>query len=355
MMQPTKTHLKQPSMSALVKAENAPGLSLKTVPTPQHLQDNEVLIKIHKTAICGTDIHIYQWDEWARATIPVPMHVGHEFMGHVVETGPQVIHVKAGDRVSGEGHLTCGRCRNCLGGTRHLCPNTQGIGVNRPGAFAEYLILPSHNVFPLPDYISDDIAAIMDPYGNALHTALSFDCIGEDVLIIGAGPIGQMAALICQHIGARHVVITDVNPDRLKLSRSLGIQHVINPNETPLKTLMAQLNIKEGFDVALEMSGQVTALNEAIQHLINGASIAQLGIFKAPAQLDLNSIVFKGITLKGIYGREIFETWYKMVTLIESGLILDPIITHHYQFNEFEMAFEKAISGEAGKIILNWN
>ena len=354
-MKPASTHIEKPEMKALVKQSPEVGLVLTTVPTPQTIQANEVLIKIKKTAICGTDVHIYQWDAWAQATIPTPMHIGHEFMGHVVQTGTQVQHLNPGDRVSGEGHLTCGRCRNCLAGTRHLCPNTQGIGVNIPGAFAEYLVLPAANVFPLPEGISDEIAAIMDPYGNAVHTALSFNCTGEDVLVVGAGPIGQMAALICQHIGARHVVITDVNPARLELSRTLGIEHCINTQKTSLSEVIKTLNMQEGFDVALEMSGQASALNEALSVMINGGRIAQLGIFKEDKPpLDLNTLVFKGITLKGIYGREIFETWYKMITLIESGLNIQGIITHHYPLEQFEDAFSKAMSGEAGKVILTW-
>lgn len=341
-------------MKALIKKQAGEGLSLGEVPKPDKISGHEVLIKIEKTAICGTDMHIYEWNNWAANTIPTPMHIGHEFFGRVVEVGADVQHLSRGDRVSGEGHITCGRCRNCLRGKRFLCPNTKGIGVNIPGAFAEYLVMPAQNVFALPDRINDDIAAIMDPYGNAVHTALSFNCSGEDVLITGSGPIGIMAALIVQHLGARHVVLTDVNEHRLALAKNLGVKHCLNVSNDSIQAKMKHLGMLEGFDICLEMSGNAEALNQAIKALINGGKIAQLGIFNDRVNIDMNSMVFKGIFMKGIYGREIFETWYKMVTLIDSGLDISGIITHHFAVENYLEAFQAMQSGTTGKVILTW-
>ena len=343
------------NMRAIVKIKSAQGsIEMQNVSKPCIQNPDDVMIQVFKTAICGTDIHIYDWDEWAAKTIPAPMIIGHEFYGKVIEVGPNVKHLEVGDRVSGEGHITCEKCRNCLAGRRYLCPNTKGVGVNIAGAFAEYIVIPKQNVFKIPKIISDDIASIMDPYGNAVHTALAFPCHGEDVLITGAGPIGIMAALICQHLGARNVVLTDINEHRLAIAKQLGVKNVINTKDNDIKLIMQKLNIKEGFDICLEMSGQENALNNAISLMINGGNIAILGIFKQNINLCVNDIVFKGLNVKGIYGRQIFDTWYKMVTLIESGLKIDNIITHQYKAEDFLTAFEIIKTGTTGKVILNW-
>ncbi len=323
------------------------------VPTPQ-AGHNDVLIKISKTAICGTDIHIYNWDEWAQKTIPVPMHVGHEFVGTIVEVGSEVKGFKPGDRVSGEGHITCGHCRNCRAGRRHLCRNTVGVGVNRPGCFAEYLSIPAFNVFKLPDEITDDVASILDPLGNAVHTALSFDLVGEDVLITGAGPIGIMASAICRHVGARHIVITDVNDYRLDLAKKIGASRTVNVANEKLDDVIPQLGMTEGFDVGLEMSGVPTAFRDMLRTMHHGGRIGLLGIPPGDTAIDWNQVIFKGLVIKGIYGREMFETWYKMASMIQSGLDVTPVITHHFGVDEFQKGFETMRSGQSGKVILDW-
>ncbi len=323
------------------------------VPTPE-VGHNDVLIKISKTAICGTDIHIYNWDEWAQKTIPVPMHVGHEFVGTIVEVGSEVKGFKPGDRVSGEGHITCGHCRNCRAGRRHLCRNTVGVGVNRPGCFAEYLSIPAFNVFKLPDEITDDIASILDPLGNAVHAALSFDLVGEDVLITGAGPIGIMASAICRHVGARHIVITDVNDYRLDLAKKMGASRTVNVANEKLDDVIPQLGMTEGFDVGLEMSGVPTAFRDMLRTMHHGGRIGLLGIPPGDTAIDWNQVIFKGLVIKGIYGREMFETWYKMASMIQSGLDVTPVITHHFGVDEFQKGFETMRSGQSGKVILDW-
>lgn len=340
-------------MKALVKAKPEKGLWLEDVPKPE-VKDNEVLIKIKKTAICGTDIHIYEWNEWAQKTIPVPMHVGHEFVGEIAQLGKAVQGHFVGERVSGEGHVVCGHCRNCKAGHRHLCINTRGVGVNRPGAFAEYLSIPAENVFPLPEGVSDDEAAILDPLGNAVHTALSFDLIGEDVLITGAGPIGIMAGAIANHVGARHAVITDVNEYRMDLARKLGIKTVVDSRHEKLPDVMRKLGMTEGFDVGLEMSGNAQAFNDMIASVKMGAKIALLGILPPNTTIPWGNAIFKALTLKCIYGREIFETWYKMCAMLTSGLDIKPIITHHFPAKDFREGFEVMASGRSGKIILDW-
>src|SRR5580693_5798418 len=341
-------------MKALAKLERAPGLTLTRVKKPE-VGHNDVMIRIRKTAICGTDVHIWNWDDWAQKTIPVPMQVGHEYVGEIVEVGQEVRGFKVGDRVSGEGHITCGYCRNCRAGRRHLCRNTVGVGVNREGAFAEYLVIPAFNAFKIPDDISDDLAAIFDPFGNATHTALSFDLVGEDVLITGAGPIGCMAAAICRHVGARHVVVTDVNDYRLELARKMGATRAVNVSRESLDQTMKDLNMQEGFDVGLEMSGSPAAFREMLRTMHHGGSIAILGIPPEDTAIDWNQVIFKGLTLKGIYGREMFETWYKMASLLQSGLKLDPIITHHFPVQDYIEAFETMGSGKSGKVILDWS
>jgi len=315
---------------------------------------NDVLIKIRKTAICGTDIHIYNWDEWSQKTIPVPMTVGHEFVGVIEQIGDGVSGFSVGDRVSGEGHITCGHCRNCRAGRRHLCRNTLGVGVNRPGSFAEYLSIPAVNAFKLPKDISDDMAAIFDPFGNAVHTALSFDLVGEDVLITGAGPIGIMAAAVCRHVGARHVVITDVNEYRLDLARKMGASLAVNVTERSLPDVMEELGMTEGFDVGLEMSGVPSAVQSMLSTMNNGGKIAMLGIPPSDMAVDWNQVIFKGLNIKGIYGREMFETWYKMVSLLQSGLDISPIITHRFDIKDFQKGFDVMNSGLSGKVILDW-
>jgi threonine 3-dehydrogenase len=341
-------------LKALVKKEAAPGMWMEEIPEPK-VGPNDVLIAIDKTAICGTDMHIYNWDAWAQKTVPVPMAVGHEYCGHIVEVGSEVRGLAVGDRVSGEGHVTCGYCRNCRAGRRHLCRNTVGVGVDRPGAFAQYLSLPAVNAFKLSAAISADIAAILDPFGNAVHTALAFSVVGEDVLITGAGPIGIMAAAVVRFVGARHVVITDVNDYRLALARKMGASRAINVQRESLDATMRELGMQEGFDVGLEMSGNAAAFRELLRTMHHGGSVALLGIPPGETAIDWNQVIFKGLTLKGIYGREMFETWYKMASLLQSGLNLEPIITHHFAVQEFERGFQTMGSGQSGKVILDWS
>ncbi|WP_137165379.1 L-threonine 3-dehydrogenase [Salinimonas lutimaris] len=340
-------------MKSLVKAKAEKGIWLQDTPEPE-VGHNDLLIKIRKTAICGTDMHIYNWDEWSQQTIPVPMVVGHEYVGEVVGMGQEVRGFTIGDRVSGEGHITCGHCRNCRAGRRHLCRNTTGVGVNRAGAFAEYLVIPAFNAFKIPDNISDELASVFDPFGNAVHTALSFDLVGEDVLITGAGPIGIMAAAVAKHVGARHVVITDLNPYRLELARKMGATRAVNVGEENLKDVMNELGMTEGFDVGLEMSGVPVAFRDMLNNMNNGGKVALLGIPPSDVAIDWNQVIFKGLVIKGIYGREMFETWYKMASLIQSGLDLSPIITHQFAVEDFQQGFDKMGSGESGKVILNW-
>ena len=341
-------------MKALSKLKPETGIWMVDVPEPK-LGHNDLLIKIRKTAICGTDIHIYNWDEWSQRTIPTPMVVGHEYVGEVVGIGQEVKGFKLGDRVSGEGHITCGHCRNCRGGRTHLCRNTTGVGVNREGAFAEYLVIPAFNAFKLPDDISDELASIFDPFGNAVHTALSFDLVGEDVLITGAGPIGIMAAAICRHVGARHVVITDINEYRLDLARKMGATRAVNVAEEKLEDVMNELGMTEGFDVGLEMSGVPVAFQSMLKNMNHGGGIAMLGIPPNDMAVDWDQIIFKGLQIKGIYGREMFETWYKMASLIQSGLDISPIITHRFSIDEFQEGFDMMRSGQSGKVILDWD
>lgn len=340
-------------MKALSKLKLEPGIWLTDVPEPE-VGHNDILIKIRKTAICGTDVHIYNWDEWSRKTIPVPMVVGHEYAGEIVAVGQEVQGYKIGDRVSGEGHLTCGHCRNCRAGRRHLCRNTVGVGVNRPGCFAEYLSLPAVNAFKLPDNISDDLASIFDPFGNAVHTALSFDLVGEDVLITGAGPIGIMAAAVCRHVGARHVVISDVNDYRLDLARKMGVTRAVRADQEDLSKVMADLGMTEGFDVGLEMSGAAAAFRGMLAVMNHGGKVALLGIPPSDTAIDWNQVIFKGLFIKGIYGREMFETWYKMAALLQSGLDISPVITHRFPIDEFQQGFDVMRSGQSGKVILDW-
>ncbi len=340
-------------MKALVKAKREPGLWMEDVPRPT-IGPNDLLIRIRKTAICGTDLHIYTWDDWAKATIPVPMVTGHEFVGVVEEIGSAVAGFQPGDRVSGEGHITCGHCRNCRAGRRHLCRNTQGLGVNRPGCFGEYLSLPAANAFKLPDDIPDEMASIFDPYGNATHTALSFDLVGEDVLITGAGPIGCMAAAICRHVGARHVVVTDINDYRLGLARELGATIAVNPKTQPLAGVMQQLGMTEGFDVGLEMSGNGQAFEGMLEVMNHGGRVAILGIFPQMVAIDWSKVIFKGLTMKGIYGREMFETWYKMTSMLQSGLDISRIVTHRLDVDRYLDGFEAMRAGTTGKVVLDW-
>lgn len=340
-------------MRRLVKSRAEPGLWLEDAEIPQ-ASPNEVLIKIQKTSICGTDVHIYEWDEWAQQAIPVPMTIGHEFMGTVAAIGEEVDGFEQGQRVSGEGHLTCGHCRNCRAGRRNFCRNHRSVGVTRPGAFAEYLVLPAGNVFPVPDHISDDTAAVLDPLGNATHTSLAFDTVGEDVLITGAGPIGIMASAIVRHIGARFVVTTDVNPYRLELAAKMGVDRAVDPTEDDLTEVMTELGMTEGFDVALEMSGSPAAFADILSTINHGGSVAMLGIFSDEVTLDMNTAIFKGLTLRGIYGRRIFETWYKMAAMLQSGLDIGNVITHHFPAAKFDVAFEVMSSGQCGKVILDW-
>jgi len=341
-------------MRALMKTRAGPGLDLTEANEPQ-IGPNDVLIEVVKTAVCGTDLHISRWDDWAARTIDPPMIVGHEFMGRVRSMGNEVSGLQVGQRVSAEGHLTCGHCRNCRAGRRRFCANTIGIGVNRDGAFADLIAVPAGNVFPIPDGISDDVAAILDPLGNATHTALEYDLVGEDVLITGAGPIGAMAAAIARHVGARNVVITDVNAHRLEIAREMGVDRAIDPNGESLDDVMAELGMTEGFDVGLEMSGASAALHQMIESMITGGKIALLGIPAADqVPIDWNDIIFKGLTVKGIYGRKVFETWYKMTTMLQTGLDITPVITHHFQVDEHREAFDALASGQCGKVIIEW-
>lgn len=340
-------------MRALAKMQPAQGLELVDVAKPA-MGHNDLMIRIRKTAICGTDIHIWKWDEWASRTIPVPMHVGHEYVGEVVQIGTEVQGFKVGDRVSGEGHITCGHCRNCRAGRRHLCRNTQGVGVNRPGAFADYLVIPAFNAFKIPDDVSDDLAAIFDPFGNATHTALAFDLVGEDVLITGAGPIGAMAAAIARHVGARHVVITDVNDYRLDLAARMGATRTVNVAREDLKDVMRELGMTEGFDVGLEMSGVPSAFASLIEQMNHGGKVAMLGILPDGVGISWSQVIFKGLEIKGIYGRQMFETWYKMVAMLQSGLDLSPILTHHFPVADYRKGFEAMLSGHSGKVVLDW-
>jgi threonine 3-dehydrogenase len=341
-------------MRALAKTKSEPGLELVDVPEPS-IGINDVLIRVHRTGICGTDLHIYKWDAWAQKTIPVPMVVGHEFVGEIVKIGANVNDFRVGDVVSGEGHVVCGRCRNCMAGRRHLCADTKGVGVNRPGAFAEYLSLPMTNVWHQSAGVDLDVASIFDPFGNAVHTALSFPVLGEDVLITGAGPIGIMAVAIVKHAGARHVVITDVNDYRLALAKKLGATVALNVKNGNLRDVQKQLGMKEGFDVGLEMSGNPGAFRDMIDNMCHGGKIAMLGIPSEQMAIDWNKVVFNMLTIKGIYGREMYETWYQMTVMLESGLNIAPVITHRLQYTDFEQGFAAMKSGECGKVILNWN
>ena len=340
-------------MRALVKSRREPGLWLGEVDVPK-IGINDVLIKVLRTGICGTDVHIYRWDEWAQETIPVPMTIGHEFVGRIVETGSNVVDFFPGDLVSGEGHVVCGLCRNCLAGRRHLCAHTQGVGVNRPGAFAEYIALPMTNIWRHHESVSLDVAAIFDPFGNAVHTALSFPVLGEDVLVTGAGPIGIMAAAVARHAGARYTVITDVNPYRLDLARKLGVTLAVNVRETSLQDVQKRLGMTEGFDVGLEMSGSPAAFRDMIANMSHGARIAMLGIPSAEMSIDWHTVIFNMLTIKGIYGREMYETWYKMTVMLQSGLDITPVITHRFPYAEFERGFEAMLSGNSGKVVLSW-
>ncbi|MHB8522404.1 MAG: L-threonine 3-dehydrogenase [Limisphaerales bacterium] len=340
-------------MKALVKAEAKPGLWLQETPAPE-IGINDVLIRVDRTGICGTDVHIYKWDDWAQRTIPVPMVVGHEFVGEIVEVGANVSDFFPGDVVSAEGHVVCGRCRNCLAGRRHLCKDTKGIGVNRSGAFAEYISVPMTNVWHHRNDMDRDLAAIFDPFGNAVHTALSFPVLGEDVLITGAGPIGIMAAAVVKHAGARFVVVTDVNDYRLELAKKMGAVVALNVNQRSLSDVQHQLGMKEGFDVGLEMSGNPAAFRDLIDNMCHGGKIAMLGIPSGPIAIDWNKVVFNMLAIKGIYGREMYETWYKMTVMLESGLDIRPVITHRFHYTEFEKGFAAMLSGQSGKVILNW-
>ncbi len=341
-------------MKALVKKLAQPGLWLEDVPVPSY-GINDVLIKVLRTGICGTDLHIYNWDGWAQRTIHVPMTIGHEFVGTVEEVGSNVSDFHRGDIVSGEGHVVCGRCRNCLAGRRHLCPHTAGVGVNRAGAFAEYIVVPMSNVWHHRPGIDLDVASIFDPLGNAVHTALSFPVLGEDVLITGAGPIGVMAAAIVRHAGARYVVVTDINPKRLELAKKMGANVALDVRQGKLEDVQKQLGMTEGFDVGLEMSGIQAALESMLENMAHGGKIAMLGIPPEPMPVDFNRIVFGGLTMKGIYGREMYETWYKMSVMLEGGLDVHPVITHRLAFQDFEQGFEAMRGGDSGKVILYWD
>jgi threonine 3-dehydrogenase len=341
-------------MKALVKAKSEPGIWLQDIPEPE-IGPMDALIRIRKTSICGTDMHIYNWDAWARRTIPVPMAVGHEFCGVVENVGSGVADLKPGDLVSGEGHIVCGRCRNCLGGRQHLCSHALGVGVNRQGAFAQFLSIPARNVYKVEPGISEDVISTFDPLGNAIHTALSWDLVAEDVLITGAGPIGCMAAAVCRFAGARHVVVTDVNPWRLELAKKLGATRTVDVRLETLEQVKDDLDMKEGFDVALEMSGHPSGLQDILTHTSNGAKVSLLGIFPESVAIDWDKVIFKGLVLKGIYGREMFETWYKMSSMIRAGLDISPVITHRYHYSEYEKAFQTMISGQSGKVVLDWS
>jgi threonine 3-dehydrogenase len=340
-------------MKALIKKSAEPGLWLEDVPEPE-MGPRDVLIRIRKTSICGTDVHIWKWDQWAQKTIPVPMVVGHEFCGVVEAVGAAVTDIQPGELVSGEGHIVCGRCRNCLAGRRHLCPHTEGVGVNRPGAFAEFLSIPSTNVYRVDPSIPEEVVSTFDPLGNAVHTALSWDLVAEDVLITGAGPIGCMAAAVCRFAGARHVVVTDVNPWRLELAKKLGATHTVNVATESLGEAIKTLGMKEGFDVCLEMSGHPSGLNDILQYSSNGARVSLLGIFPEKVAIDWDKVIFKGLILKGIYGREMFDTWYKMSSMIRAGLDISPVITHRFHYTDFAQGFETMLGGQSGKVVLDW-
>jgi threonine 3-dehydrogenase len=341
------------NVKALVKSKSEPGLWLEDIEVPK-IGINDVLIRVLRTGICGTDVHIYKWDEWAQRTIPVPMAIGHEFVGRIVEVGSNVADFFPGDLVSGEGHVVCGRCRNCFAGHRHLCANTSGVGVDRPGAFAEYIALPMTNIWRHHENISLDVAAIFDPFGNAVHTALSFPVLGEDVLVTGAGPIGIMAAAVAVHAGARYTVITDVNPYRLELASKMGVTRAVNVSEEKLPDVQKQLGMTEGFDVGLEMSGNASAFRDMLANMSHGARIAMLGIPSGEMAIDWRTVIFNMLTIKGIYGREMYETWYKMTVLLQSGLDICPVITHRYHYTEYERGFAAMMSGNSGKVVLSW-
>ncbi len=338
-------------MKALIKTEASVGLELQDIDAPEP-GPNEVLVEVRRAAICGTDLHIFDWDHWARGIIEPPVVIGHEFVGRVVELGDQVSGFELGTRVVGEGHIICGHCRNCRAGHGHLCRNTVGIGIHRDGGFAEFVAIPAANAYPVPDFISDDTAAVLDPLGNAVHTALTYDLVGEDVLITGAGPIGQMAVAVCRHAGARHVVVTDVRPSRLAVAHEMGASRAVEPGEDSLRGVMADLGMTEGFDVALEMSGHPSALTDLISVVNHGGEVALLGLFSEPAAIDLNQAILKGLTIKGIYGRKMFETWYKAAAMLESGLDVAPVISHHFRLEDYEQAFEILRSGDASKVVL---
>ena len=340
-------------MKALVKAKAEPGIWMQEVPVPE-IGPNDVLIRVRKASICGTDIHIWNWDAWSQKTIKIPMVIGHEFMGEIAKLGDEVTGFEVGERVSGEGHITCGHCRNCRAGKRHLCRNTMGLGVNRPGSFAEYVALPAFNVFRVPKEIPDEIASFFDPLGNAVHTALSFDLVGEDVLITGAGPIGVMAAAISKHVGARHVVVTDLNPYRLELARKLGATRAVDVRSETLQETMRVLGMTEGFDVGMEMSGNGQAFRDMLAAMNHGGRVAILGIPPSEVSIDWNHVIFKGLVLKGVYGREMFETWYKMVAMLQSGLDIAPVVTHRFKAEQYAQAFEAMRSGQSGKVVLDW-
>lgn len=340
-------------MKALVKAKAEPGLWMQEVPEPE-IGPDDVLIRVRKTSICGTDLHIHSWDNWAQSTIPVPMVVGHEFTGEIADLGANVEGLHVGERVSGEGHITCGHCRNCRAGRREFCHNHKSVGVSRPGAYAEYLALPAQNVFPVPGHIPEDVAAVLDPLGNATHTALAFDVVGEDVLITGSGPIGIMAAAIVRHIGARFVAITDVNAYRLELAVGMGVDRVVDVRSESLEAVMEDLGMVEGWDVGLEMSGNESAFNQLLEAMNHGGRVAVLGIPPGDVRLEVNQVIFKGLTMRGIYGRRIFETWYKMSAMLQTGLVIDPVITHRFAADEFEDAFALVRSGRCGKVLMEW-
>ena len=340
-------------MRALVKARAERGLWLEDVPEPEY-GINDVLIRVRRTGICGTDVHIYQWDEWAQQTIPVPMVIGHEFVGEIAAVGANVSDFHVGDLVSGEGHVVCGRCRNCLAGRRHLCANTSGVGVNRPGAFAEYIALPMTNIWRHHAGVPEEIAAIFDPFGNAVHTALTFPVLGEDILVTGAGPIGLMAIPIVRHAGARYVVVTDLNPFRLDLARKMGATVAVDPRETPVAEVQKQLDMQEGFDVGLEMSGSRPAFVEMLDNMCHGGRVAMLGIPAKPMEIDWRKVIFNMLTIRGIYGREMYETWYKMSVLVTSGVDISPVITHRFSYKDYEKGFAAMIGGQTGKVILDW-
>lgn len=342
-------------MRGLAKLKPEPGIWMVDDADTPEIGPKEVLIRITKSAICGTDMHIYNWDEWSQKTVPVPMITGHEYAGVVEKVGAEVKRVKPGDRVSGEGHLVCGTCRNCRAGKRHLCRNTVGVGVNRQGSFAEFLSLPEENVVRLPEEISDEVGAILDPLGNAVHTALAFDLVGEDVLITGAGPIGIMAAAICRHVGARNVVITDMNPYRLDLAAQMGATRAVDISKETLKDVMQDLGMVEGFDIGLEMSGNKNGIRDMLQNMNSGGKIAMLGIPPTEVAIDWNLVIFKGLTIKGIYGREMFETWHKMISMLQSGLDISPIITHRYKIDDYQQGFDAMNTGQSGKVVLDWS